>query len=739
MKSVLLGALAVTLLLASAASAGERAIGIQELSIVHEGFGFQANIPGEPHHYFVHSPGRPWLGIDVLPDPLAPAPAAFGITHTWDSGLAIVVHGLGGNDTLLGASFFHAGNGVVPSPRSVLRDRGTQALVPPVATRGVAIDPSDPSGNVVYAFDSIEQPDGFVRALATRFFKPVGGLGYVTEVVDYSEGGVNYRVTPIGFAPSTGPLAADFATRPDGGVFAAFASPAGVELYDMIDPQGQIVAGSPLAMLPAPAGFDPESVQLGIIAILIGLVQTPVPSVSFQAGDTLFLYAYDGAGGFDPITQQTIPAGAQGIIEEKGTLYYFRDGTSNTIFRGVVGSPADTSIGLADVVEVLDAMTPPASPSSFESADADARLEIGSDWLPPAGVARSAIAAAGDAVLRSVADLDLAFGADGRRGAVLRGVLPNQSVSGNYESSGALARSFVMDVEQLPSGDPFDPVVDEAVIGLTNADVTTLAPFVFGDADGLEAIALLGITSKSEIHDWWISASSYQAEVVPWLWLLPGASASIENASAAAYPRSLGAELFESGEEQTAIAVTPTSFVAATTDTAHADVQAFAADAAAALGGPVEVLVFASAAARTETIDYEERITIGHDFKEATTGEDLYLFWGGGLTGAGMVGVTIDVENDEPIYIGHDREHHGSIAALGASLAGTTEPLLADKPWNRVSVTFEGDPDQPILLGVPGVGIVRRVPEPEATAAYGAACVALLLSRHLRSAVRRRA
>jgi hypothetical protein len=49
------------------------------------------------------------------------------------------------------------------------------------------------------------------------------------------------------------------------------------------------------ASLTAGPGFDPDSLHMGIIAILIGLVRGPAPTLSLQAGDTHYVYVFDGA------------------------------------------------------------------------------------------------------------------------------------------------------------------------------------------------------------------------------------------------------------------------------------------------------------------------------------------------------------------------------------------------------------------------------------------------------------
>jgi hypothetical protein len=66
--------------------------------------------------------------------------------------------------------------------------------------------------------------------------------------------------------------------------------------------------GTIVASVPAGAGFRPESVRVGIIAILIGLVVQRVPVVGFQDGGDIVLHVFDGSS-MHLLARQPIPAG----------------------------------------------------------------------------------------------------------------------------------------------------------------------------------------------------------------------------------------------------------------------------------------------------------------------------------------------------------------------------------------------------------------------------------------------
>jgi hypothetical protein len=85
---------------------------------------------------------------------------------------------------------------------------------------------------------------------------------------------------------------------------------AAISIEDHIDMYGvaELDAGGTrrgrlVATLPVGDDFRPESLRLGIIAMLIDLVQQPAPAIWFQDGDQMRLYVFDG-GGFRLLAQQ---------------------------------------------------------------------------------------------------------------------------------------------------------------------------------------------------------------------------------------------------------------------------------------------------------------------------------------------------------------------------------------------------------------------------------------------------
>lgn len=122
------------------------------------------------------------------------------------------------------------------------------------------------------------------------------------------------RATPLGFAPPAGANRAAYTATPDGTVWAAFSSDAGIRVVDL----GEVTAPGPLApalveALTVGAGFAPDDVQLGIIAVLIGLLVEPRPAlvVGDCATGECSVYGWDGAA-FRPVH----------LMEEEGTYYF---------------------------------------------------------------------------------------------------------------------------------------------------------------------------------------------------------------------------------------------------------------------------------------------------------------------------------------------------------------------------------------------------------------------------------
>lgn len=152
------------------------------------------------------------------------------------------------------------------------------------------------------------------------------------------------RRTLLGAAPS-GPFEASFAASPSGHVYVADGTSNTIMLFDLGDPRtpGPLTPRLEVTIRTS-AVIDPGSVRTGIIAILIGLLTTPVPTISYQAGSTLYFGVVD-RGSFRVTAQQTIPRGAHGLIEPGGIFYSYslaegRPMETEVVYCGRVGSPA---------------------------------------------------------------------------------------------------------------------------------------------------------------------------------------------------------------------------------------------------------------------------------------------------------------------------------------------------------------------------------------------------------------
>jgi hypothetical protein len=87
-------------------------------------------------------------------------------------------------------------------------------------------------------------------------------------------------------------------TLPNGDVVAAFASPAGIRVFDLGDPStGEPLEPVEIGSIAASHGFDPASTRVGIIAILIGLVEVRVPAISFSDAKGTSVYAVEATDG----------------------------------------------------------------------------------------------------------------------------------------------------------------------------------------------------------------------------------------------------------------------------------------------------------------------------------------------------------------------------------------------------------------------------------------------------------
>ena len=113
--------------------------------------------------------------------------------------------------------------------------------------------------------------------------------------MDYDFNGGLPRRTPLGLTAPLGSTKGSVVASADGHAWATFPYQDGIALFDLGDLAGPgPLQPALLGTLPVSASFDPDSTHLGIIAILIGLVVEPAPSISIQEGNRLRLYAHDG-------------------------------------------------------------------------------------------------------------------------------------------------------------------------------------------------------------------------------------------------------------------------------------------------------------------------------------------------------------------------------------------------------------------------------------------------------------
>lgn len=263
---------------------------------------------------YVGTPDGKWVRMEIVRQGANVAPV-IGVSHS-PSGLA--VHFGAGGSAPLTTALFRNGGGSAPNAPYRLLDPRTGLSSAPAAVRTISLDPSEPAGStVLHDASHVVLRGGQYRGLAlvTR----AGGEVVVADF-DFAAGPV--RRTPLGFTPPIGSNKGSFTVSPSGTVWAAITSPDGVRLFDL----GDLSATAPLqpvqlAMLGVATGWEGTSARLGIIAILIGIVAEPVPAISYQAGDQLVQLAYDGTR-FREVGRQTLPAGAQGLMEEEGIFYY---------------------------------------------------------------------------------------------------------------------------------------------------------------------------------------------------------------------------------------------------------------------------------------------------------------------------------------------------------------------------------------------------------------------------------
>jgi hypothetical protein len=152
----------------------------------------------------------------------------------------------------------------------------------------------------VYLLPFIEQ-DNLYRL---TYLRGAAGQALLLDQSDASPA----RVTPLGFTPPIGSNKGSYTVTPDDSTWAAFASSRGIRVYEL----GDLEAPGPLDPIERDAiatgdGFDPGSVHMGIIAILIGQVVEPRPALfldCFQGGckkdDGALVLGWNGRS-FEPV------------------------------------------------------------------------------------------------------------------------------------------------------------------------------------------------------------------------------------------------------------------------------------------------------------------------------------------------------------------------------------------------------------------------------------------------------
>ncbi len=269
---------------------------------------------------------------DVVPQTANPADIV-SISHT-RLGSAVAVSD-GTSNTLMFA-FFGAGAPAAPAAPIVLKDAQTGAVTKPSVVRTIVVDPNDPAGETIDAA-LVAFPGEKTRAVALRR----RSSGEVV-LVDFDLAGGPVRRTPLGYTPPIGSNKGSFTAAPDGTLVTVLAHAGGAVVVSFKDllVSSLVTPSAPLAVN-AGGGWDPTSVRVGIIAILIGLRTQPVPVLSFQDGEDIILRVLDGGQGRE-VARETVPAGASGLIESEGISWYFILPyiEQDNVYRGAVGQGA---------------------------------------------------------------------------------------------------------------------------------------------------------------------------------------------------------------------------------------------------------------------------------------------------------------------------------------------------------------------------------------------------------------
>lgn len=204
------------------------------------------------------------------------------------------------------------------------------------------------AGNTVLDVDRLSvthDPDFESWAQLTLMRSPTG-----QALLQDLRPGRSLRVTRLGFSVPASGVAASYAELPDGRVWMTIlTSTEGrvVDLGDLAAPQlsntrvasfgfGASALGGHAPRLVEPesdaarVAIDPRSVQLGIIAILIGLAVEPVPGFQACSADACAQFAFDGSG-----------FRTAGFMEEEG-IYFF-------LTEPAAAAPAASTPALFDI------------------------------------------------------------------------------------------------------------------------------------------------------------------------------------------------------------------------------------------------------------------------------------------------------------------------------------------------------------------------------------------------------
>jgi len=161
-----------------------------------------------------------------------------------------------------------------------------------------------PRGAQVLDRDTLILPyleqDNLYKQYQLTYLRGADGRALLLDQSDSSP----LRVTPLGFTPPIGANAASYTVTPDGSVWGAFSSTHGIRVYDLGDvEQTGPLAPSLLQAEALPAGIDPSATQMGIIAILIGLLVEPTPSLRITDGTSnTILFGWTGTS-FEPVLE----------------------------------------------------------------------------------------------------------------------------------------------------------------------------------------------------------------------------------------------------------------------------------------------------------------------------------------------------------------------------------------------------------------------------------------------------